>query len=190
LFFALGLHPIISRVERETTLRLHVWYFDDGRIDGIIPEVKKAWDILVSDLPSVGLRLKLVKCKLAFSEVYEERRGEPVPEDAMDIDEGGPPPPLIADTFPIDMERVMRSERHPSERGYVTMGTPVGSREFIDGFFSIKLESLRALHRRIAKLRSLHSQLWILRTCASVCKIMFWMRIMDPELMLPLARCL
>lgn len=180
LFFALGLHPVITRVESEVALRLHVWYFDDGRLDGIIPEVRKAWDILSLELPLIGLKPKLVKCKLAFSEAYEERRNEP---DAMDIDEALPP--LVADTFPIEMERVMKSDREQSQKGYVTMGTPIGSREFVDSFFTTKLANIRALHRRISNLSNLQTQLWILRNCASVCKIMYWMRIMDPDTMLP-----
>jgi hypothetical protein len=177
LFFALGLHPIITRVDQETRLRLHVWYFDDGRLDGPVGEVEKALAILRSDLTPIGLHLKLVKCKLAFSEAYESRRDE----DAMDIDEGG----LAADNFPPEMERVMKLDRESSKMGFVTMGFPIGRREFIDAFFAEKLERIKSLHTRISNLRRLQSQLWILRNCASVCKIMYWMRITDPEIIMP-----
>jgi hypothetical protein len=177
LFFALGLHPVVTRVSAEVDLLLHVWYFDDGRLDGRVSEVHRAWDILRVDLPTIGLIPKLAKCKVAFSEAYEQRR----PEDAMDIDEGGIP----SDSFPVEMERVMRVDREKVQRGFVTMGTPVGTKEFVDKFFNLKLERIRTLHRRISNLRRLQTQLWILRICASVCKIMYWMRIMDPETIMP-----
>ena len=180
LFFALGLHPIITRVDQQSKLNLHVWYFDDGRLDGPVAQVTKAFGILSSDLPSIGLNLKLAKCKLAFSEVYEARRGEEA-LDALDIDDIDLPP----DSFPPEMERVMTRDKEPSKMGFVTMGYPVGKKEFIDEFFTEKLQRIKTLHTRISNLRRLQSQLWILRNCASVCKIMYWMRITDPEVIMP-----
>ena len=83
------------------------------------------------------------------------------------------------------MERVMTRDKEPSKMGFVTMGYPVGKKEFIDEFFTEKLQRIKTLHTRISNLRRLQSQLWILRNCASVCKIMYWMRITDPEVIMP-----
>ncbi len=179
LFFALGLHPVIKKVhDRVPGLLLHVWFFDDGRLDGPVWSVLAAWGILRADLPGIGLQLKLQKCKLAFSAGYEAAQDEALRGDAMDID-------FVGDAFPTEMERVMDSAREEVRRGYVTMGVPIGTKEFVDKFFESKLEKIKTLHRRIGNLRRMHSQLWILRNCASVCKLMYWMRIMDPETITP-----
>jgi hypothetical protein len=175
LFWNIGAHTVISKVKSLVPgLLLNVWYYDDGRLDGRIAEVSTALTILQTDFPLIGLSLNLAKCKAAFSDVYEEDRTV----DAMDVG-------AIPDLFPPEIERVMSVSRSDEKRGYVTMGVPIGTREFVDAFFAEKLRSIRALHRRISSLRRLQTQLWLLRNCASVCKVMYWMRAMDSVTLTP-----
>ena len=98
--------------------------------------------------------------------------------DAMDIDNGA----VLVDVFPTEIERVMSLDREATARGFVTMGVPIGTPEFINGFFSRKLNAIDELHSRILQLRRKQSQLWLLRNCASTCRIMYWMRTMPKSL--------
>jgi len=106
----------------------------------------------------------------------------------MDIDLPHHAEPLPQDPFPPEMLRVMRRVRPSRERGFVTMGVPVGDKEFVQQFFKDKLESIEDLYDKISDLRRKQTQLWLLRTCASYCKVMYWMRIMDPAVIGPFLR--
>ena len=65
LGFALALHPIVERINRElSTLLINVWYLDDGTLCGSAQDLLKALAIIEEEGPSRGLYLNRSKSVL------------------------------------------------------------------------------------------------------------------------------
>jgi hypothetical protein len=61
LLFAVGLHPLVLRIQEEVPgLLIYAWYLDDGHLVGNPTNILRAFNI--KDLaPTIGLRLNLQK---------------------------------------------------------------------------------------------------------------------------------
>ena len=63
LLFALGIHPMILRMNAECNLLLNAWYLDDGTLVGPTEEVLKALSIIQEESQHLGLKHNLSKCE-------------------------------------------------------------------------------------------------------------------------------
>ena len=62
ILFALGLHPLVKRIQAEVpTLNMHTWYLDDGTFIGRLLDIAKAFQIVKDFSPIMGLWVSMVK---------------------------------------------------------------------------------------------------------------------------------
>ena len=57
LLFCAAIHPILEQIHRECGLDINAWYMDDGNLLGDPDKLLKAWEILSTELPKIGLEL-------------------------------------------------------------------------------------------------------------------------------------
>ena len=57
LLFCTAIHPILEQIHRECGLDINAWYMDDGNLLGDPDKLLKAWEILSTELPKIGLEL-------------------------------------------------------------------------------------------------------------------------------------
>ncbi len=107
LGFALTLHSLIEKLHSEVpTLRLNVWYLDNGTLMGSLDALASALAFVEREGPSLGLFLNRSK-SLLF-----------VPEEAD----------LCLSTFPPDIPITLR--------GFSLLGCPVGPPDFYEVFLN------------------------------------------------------
>ena len=61
--FCVGLQQLVQKIEKECKLHSHRWYMDDGALIGTPTELSKAWNILATEGPTLGLYLNPSKCE-------------------------------------------------------------------------------------------------------------------------------
>ena len=61
--FCLGLQQLAQKIKQSCELDFHRWYMDDGNLIGSPENLAKAWNILASDGPALGLYLNPAKCE-------------------------------------------------------------------------------------------------------------------------------
>lgn len=64
LGFALAIHPVVEKLQREAGLVWNSWYLDDGLLVGSPDAVSKAFRILKDDLGAIGLHVNQRKCEV------------------------------------------------------------------------------------------------------------------------------
>src|SRR5690348_4993419 len=65
LYFCCGLASLVDSIEKLGPV-YNKWYMDDGGIIGTVEVLQKAWDLLVSEGPKVGLHLNPAKCEWSW----------------------------------------------------------------------------------------------------------------------------
>jgi hypothetical protein len=65
------------------------------------------------------------------------------------------------------------------------MGIPIGTDEYVDEFFKVKIDQIKDIYYKVKRLKRKLTKLWLLRTCMSTCRVMHWMRTMDPAKIMP-----
>ena len=60
ILFAIGLHPLVRRIQDEVpSLLLHSWYLDDGQAIGTLMDIKKVFELIMEMSPLLGLSINL-----------------------------------------------------------------------------------------------------------------------------------
>jgi len=57
LLFCAAIHPIAEKINKECNLDINAWYMDDGNLLGDQEKLLRAWEILSTELPKIGLHL-------------------------------------------------------------------------------------------------------------------------------------
>eukprot|EP01128_Nolandella_sp_AFSM9_P003322 TRINITY_DN1418_c0_g1_i1.p1 TRINITY_DN1418_c0_g1~~TRINITY_DN1418_c0_g1_i1.p1 ORF type:complete len:802 (+),score=26.67 TRINITY_DN1418_c0_g1_i1:2-2407(+) len=83
----------------------------------------------------------------------------------------------IAD-LPVDAP--LATMATPSPEGIVTLGMPRGSPEFVRAFWGKKRSELSTFRDRLLEVDDVQSQLLLLRSCASFCRLVYHTRCMAP----------
>ena len=94
--------------------------------------------------------------------------------------EGGPAPPGIADLGP----EVWRGSRPPQQRGFVALGTPIGTPEYVRAWGAERLEAEDTLLRQLPKLPDLQCA-WLLLSFCAAPRANHALRTVPPDLLAP-----
>ena len=94
--------------------------------------------------------------------------------------EGGPAPPGIADLGP----EVWRGSRPPQQRGFVALGTPIGTPEYVRAWGAERLEAEDTLLRELPKLPDLQCA-WLLLSFCAAPRANHALRTVPPDLLAP-----
>jgi hypothetical protein len=86
LLFCAAIHPILEKINRECNLDINAWYMDDGNLLGSPEKLFKAWEILSTELPKIGLHLNPSKSEWITSSDIKGPEGVPItPKDQLII---------------------------------------------------------------------------------------------------------
>ena len=151
-------------------LDLHKWYLDDGVLAGPVSSVLRAFHIISSEGPDLGLSLNLGKCELYSHNAANFSHWVK--------------PGLHRVRFPADI--VIRS----TLPHFLLLGSPIGDANFCSSY----INKLRASNQKLlSSLPLLHDPqvaLHLLRSCASFCKFVHIARTTPSDLVSePLQRC-
>ena len=94
--------------------------------------------------------------------------------------EAGPAPPGIADLGP----EVWRGSRPPQQRGFVALGTPIGTPEYVRAWGAERLEAEDTLFRQLPKLPDLQCA-WLLLSFCAAPRANHALRTVPPDLLAP-----
>ena len=94
--------------------------------------------------------------------------------------EVGPAPPGIADLGP----EVWRGSRPPQQRGFVALGTPIGTPEYVRAWGAERLEAEDTLLRQLPKLPDLQCT-WLLLSFCAAPRANHALRTVPPDLLAP-----
>ncbi len=152
LSFALALHPIVERINREVPdLQINAWYLDDGTLVGTADELNTALRIVEEDGPSRGLRLNRGKSLLY------------IPEDA---------------TFPFNP---LPPEIPAVRSGFDLLGSPIGPRRHCEATMLKRVEKVQEILERLPDLQDTQMETTILRSCLALPKVSFALRSCPPH---------
>lgn len=158
MFFSLLIQRMILKIKEECPLlKANVWYLDDGTIIGPTADVLKAYEIIVEESDSMGLKLNSDKCELWWP------NGLAVNGNADQWSQ-----------FPLEIKRNVGP-------GIKLLGIPVGhghAPEVVNHRID-KIASL--LDVIIDSGLTVHSKLLLLRSCAAMPKFMFALQSTPPE---------
>ena len=162
MLFCLVLHPVVVRIsELCPSLHLQKWYLDDGSMAGPSLDVLRAFGVISTQGPDLGLNLNLSKCELASS-------------NAANFDfkyhDGG-----VDLSFPSSLKL-----RYTSPN-FLLLGAPIGDREFCEQHVNSIRDRNSKLLARIAEIGDPQVALHLLRSCASFCKYVYLARTTPPE---------
>jgi hypothetical protein len=158
--FALALNVIVKKIAAEPgckDLLLNVWFLDDGTLCGPIDAVKKAFEVIISEAPSIGLELNRSKCCVFW------------PNADCNI---------LSSQFPGVS---VRSD------GIIVLGSPVGDPQFCQDDLINKMESLFELVEASTELDDPQLQLILLRACLGLPKVVYHLRTTPPNIMSSIA---
>ena len=160
LFFSLVLQPLIRRItELCPELLLNGWDLDDGTIIGPRAALQRAFDLLVTSGPAVGLHLNAQKSRVWCG-------------DAADTD----PDPLG------------RGVPRAQSNGYELLGAPVGDFSFSRDIVDDRILKIANLLDLLPSLNNSHVSFNLLRYCFSLPKFSYCLRTCEPSHLLPTYR--
>ena len=152
LFFSLALKRLTdSLAAKAPSLRLLLFYLDDGVLVGSVQAVSEALEFLDSESTNIGLHLNLSKCEVWWPTRSEEWN-----------------------VFPPAVKRI-------DSDGIEFLGAGIGTPEFINSLAASRVEKASHLHNLITELDDPQSELTLLRSCAGVCKITHALRTSPPS---------
>ncbi|GJY68723.1 putative reverse transcriptase domain-containing protein [Tanacetum coccineum] len=153
LLFALVLHPLIHRIRDCCQLLFHAWYLEDGTITEDTKEVAKAIDIIRAEGPRLGLKLNIKKAEFFWPSC-----------NGVKVKEGLFPREIRRPTLGVKLLRgaVRR------DAGFISsLAVKRASRD-------VELMSL------LPGLQDPQSELFLLRSCMGVAKLLFGLRTCQP----------
>lgn len=157
LGFALTLQPLIELLSSSvSSLRLNLWYLDDGVISGDIDSLHQAMNLIESSGPSRGLHLNRSKCLLSL------------PQD------------LALPTNPLP------PEIPTSTSGFTLLGSPIGPSSFVHSSLSNTISKLKQTLSLLPSLSDAQMETTLLRSCFSLSKLSVYLRTCNPVSLIPL----
>ena len=153
LGFAVGIHPILEAVCKETLLHWQVWYLDDGLLIGDPSNVGRALEMLSTRLEAIGLSVNFSKCEL-WGPAQDSWTGSP---------------------------EIHKVPWTPGS-GLVILGTPVNypnTTTFADGFWKDVTGRLREAVQKVTDMVDLQCAHHLLRKCLDACKVNHLLRTTD-----------
>ncbi|KAL6533604.1 hypothetical protein OROHE_013437 [Orobanche hederae] len=154
LLFALVLHQLIAKVNKQCTLSLQAWYLDDGTIIGDTVEVAKALTIVQTEGPGLGLIMNIKKIEIFWPSC-----------DGREVIDG---------MFPSGISR-------PGDGVKLLSDAVSLDDRFVKGLAVKRAEKAVDLMQVLSKLRDPQSELLLLRACMGISKLLFGLRIGCPE---------
>ena len=151
LAFALALHPIVERINREVPgLNINAWYLDDGTLCGSAEDLSAALAIVEEDGPARGLHLNRGK-SLLYIPGNASSDHNPLPSD-------------------IPVNRV----------GFDLLGSPVGPPSFCEESMLKRVRKVQDVLDRLPDLQDSQMETTILRSCLALPKVSFALRTCPP----------
>lgn len=152
LLFSLGLHRLIRRLARDIpSLDTQVWFLDDGTIIGDIADVQRAFHLISSYGPELGLHINLSKSELWWPSRISELDG-----------------------FPASIVRI------PND-GVTLLGSPIGSPHYTSTFFRHHISELASVDEALLSLSDPHLQYSLLKGCLGFGKVNHLLRTCPPS---------
>ena len=151
LFFAVGLHPVISAICHQ--LKSAWWYLDDGTLVGTPAQIASCLEWLEPNLRSIGLEINRAKTIIWTPTALSE------------------PLPSSLSSYSIA----------PPDQGVTVLGTPVGAEPFVLSWLSKRLTELDSVWARLTALGNAQGETLVLRACLGPCKITHLLRCLRPK---------
>ena len=158
LLFSLVLHPVITKINEEIpSLLVNGWFLDDGLLGGTKEELTQATNILLDEGPDRGLHLSTERS---------------VPGNSKSA---------VWCSEPCESEDPLGLGIKPvTELGFVHLGAPVGNMDFVKNKIESRIEKVRVLLDKLPHLSNPHAEFVLLRSCFSLPKISYLMRVIPP----------
>ena len=154
LLFSLVLSELMDEIGQTNDVSFQVWYLGDGSFVGQRSAVASLLELVKSKGPDYGLEINMSKCEVFWPS------GDPsFPE------------------FPLSIERVALTKG-----GAELLGSPVwGSEQFFQDCFSKRIEKIWQCQQELQSLENPQTELHLLRSCLSLCKINHLLRTVPPD---------
>ncbi|KAL5714452.1 hypothetical protein ACHQM5_016415 [Ranunculus cassubicifolius] len=153
LLFSLVLQPLAIRIQEECVLDMQCWYLDDGTMVGDTIEVAKAYNLISTLGPEIGLHLNVSKTELYWPTV-DNRITQ-------------------LKLFPEGIGR--------PANGVKLLGGGVSiDPEFLNELINKRAKKSQELLEAVAKLEDPQCELILLRACVGVSKLYFALRTCSP----------
>jgi hypothetical protein len=154
LLFALSIHPMVLDIKNNfSELLVHLWFLDDGTMVGPPDVLDKAMKYIMEQEPRLGVHLNIDKCCLWW-------------------------PGIAANSYPEVMIGVPRA----TEGGILVLGSPVGSKEFVEAHHKTIIDKLRLTLNKLRLMDDPQRQLLLLRSSLGMPKYNHLLRTGKPEL--------
>ena len=161
LLFSLVLQPIIDRIQAEVpSLKFNGWYLDDGTVVGTKEELRRVVDIIRELGPARGLHLSTAET------VHPPAR----PKSTI----------WMFNTNSTEPDPLDRGIPRIQEAGFVLLGTPVGSPEFVEEKIRSRMEKVKLITDKLPLLQDAQTEFVLLRSCLSLPKMLYVLRTTDP----------
>ena len=153
ILFAIGLHPLVCRIQAEVPdLLLHSWYLDDGQAIGKLMDIKRVFELIMEMSSLLGLSINMNK---SYYWRCPEIRTYNLPASFLPIAEN-------------------------KDDGLVVLGAPVGSDAFSRNQISIKVHEIENLLVKLGSLDDSQIEFCLLRSCFGINKFGFILRTCNP----------
>ena len=154
--FCLVLQVLIDKLmDKVPDLALNNWYMDDGSLFGKSDDVLRAWNIVKTEGPHLGLFSNLQKCEV--------------------ISASG-----CTNSFQHFEPEIIRI----SDGNMSILGSAIGSKSHCESWVTNKLnKKLPSLINKLNSLDHAQSSFLLLLFCASFCKMVWYIRTMPPDLL-------
>ena len=163
LFFAVVLHPIITRISEEVpNLLVNGWFLDDGVAMGKLADLAKVVDIIQEDGPARGLVLSI--------RATTPRGKEPKSTIWC---------PFIEHPTLDPLGWGIPSIQQP---GIVLLGSAIGNPTFVQEKILEKNKTVEHITTQLPLIMDAHSEFVLLRSCFSLPKVMYLLRTISPSL--------
>ena len=160
LLFCLVLHRLVRLLhERLPDLGLNGWYLDDGTLIGTVEQLKQAVSILEAEGPPLGLILSTA--------ATVPPPGRPKSTIWCPSSIGGQEDPLAKGLVRV------------KEDGVILLGAPLGSPAFVAKAIREKVQKVRDITGLLPQLEDPHTEFVLLRSCLSLPKLSFLLRVVD-----------
>ena len=151
LGFALTLLPVVEQLSTSIpSLKLNLWYLDDGVLSGDIDSLHQAVNFIESVGPSRGLHLNRSKCLLSL------------PQD------------LTLPSNPLPPEIPVTSA------GFTLLGAPIGPSSFLSSSLSHTISNLSQTLSLLPALHDSQMETTLLRSCFSLSKLSTFLHTCNP----------
>ena len=154
ILFAIGIHPIISRLPSVSPNTLTSWYLDDGTSLGPPTEIMDTYNFLLNSFPPADLRINANKCRISSL---------------------APNPTLPTSLLDIPFS--------PWDEGLTVLGLPLGSSSAISAFLIKTTEKIKALTDRLPSLNHPQAALALIRHSLATPRVVHLLRGLPPHLL-------